>query len=295
MMLKKQRLLTGFALAAAGISCYSTTANAQVVISGSGANTTTALNDYRSAIGGVNNGVAPPPAVGGRREINWDAVQLTAADFGGNVTVIDNNNTVNIAVNRFQTRGVRFSTNTAVSGDDFVSTSSAGAGQLNDFSPTRTFAPFNSNMLTTSFVFASAANTTPEPAGTFGFGAIFVDVELANTSSIEYFNGNTSLGTFFVPTAGSGEHSFLGVLFDQPIVTSVKLTVGTNTLFTFNGTSFTAGVGENLGGNIDLAGLDDFIYAEPTRAVPEPSAVALFASMTLAGGWMWKRRKASRN
>lgn len=36
----------------------------------------------------------------------------------------------------------------------------------------------------------------------------------------------------------SGEPRFLGVLFDQPVVTGVNLTVGSNALFNFDGTTF---------------------------------------------------------
>ena len=84
-----------------------------------------------------------------------------------------------------------------------------------------------------------------------------------------------------MPTGASGEPQFLGVLFDSPVVTDVNLTVGTNTLFNFDGTSFQSFGAENLAGGTDLAVTDDFVFAEPTMAaaIPEPSSYA----MMLAG------------
>src|SRR5207302_8621331 len=58
-----------------------------------------------------------------------------------------------------------------------------------------------------SFVLPSAHNTTPVQAASRGFGAIFLDVETPNTTSIEYFNGTTSLGKFFVPVGASAQRS----------------------------------------------------------------------------------------
>ena len=285
-----------FALATGLLSgTLSQSASAQIVFSGSDATTTSAANSFRTAIGGVNNGNNPPPQIGGRREVNWDGVALDGTDFGGNTQVIDLNKTVGIPVNRFQARGSLFAEVYAVSGDGFASVNPSIAGQFNAFSPTKTFAMFNDNQIEQSFVFASAPTSAPVQAGTRGFGAIFLDVELANTSSIEYFNGSQSLGKYFVQTGANGSNSFLGVLFDQPIVTSVQLTVGTDTLFNFNGSSFSSGPAENLRSGIDLAAVDDFIYAEPTAvsSVPEPGALAIVgvAGLTLAG-WKIRGRKS---
>src|SRR5207249_10186782 len=109
------------------------------------------------------------------------------------------------------------------------------------FSPSNTFAMFNDNTIDLSFVLASAHTTTPTPAATRGFGAIFKNVELANSTSIEYFNGDTSLGKFFVPVGTAGQPEFLGELFDSPIVTSVSFVLGTDVLFSFDGVTFHSG------------------------------------------------------
>ena len=67
--------------------------------------------------------------------------------------------------------------------------------------------------------------------------------ENAGSSRIEYFGHDTSghevsLGSFAVPTGASGQPEFLGVLFDNPVVTDVTLTVGHNALFNFDGVTF---------------------------------------------------------
>ena len=101
-----------------------------------------------------------------------------------------------------------------------------------------------------------------------------------------------------VPTGASGEPQFLGVLFDNAVVTDVNLTVGTNTLFNFDGTSFQSFGAENLAHGTDLAVTDDFVFAEPTTAVaaiPEPETYAmLLAGLGLIGA-LSRRRKTSMN
>src|SRR5262249_16506127 len=145
--------------------------------------------------------IAPAPQSGGFRTITWDGVKLDGTDFGGgaNTTVINLNETVAIPLDRFQTQGTFFGDVYAVSGDGFADVNSNVAGLFPAFSPHNTFAMFNDNTIDQSFVLPSAATTTPTLAGTRGFGAIFINNEVANTSSIEFFHGNLSLGKYFVP------------------------------------------------------------------------------------------------
>jgi hypothetical protein len=223
----------------------------------------TALEGFKAAIGGMKN-VATAPQSGGYRTINWDAVKLDGTDFGGgaNTTVINLNQTVAIPLNRFQTQGAFFEEVYAVSGDGFADVNPNVAGLFTAFSPKNTFAMFNENTIDQSFVLPSPAGTTPALAGTRGFGAIFIINAVANTSSIEYFHGDLSLGKFFVPTGTKGQAEFLGVLFKNPIVTRVTLTLGTDTLFEFDGSTASATTTDNPPTH-NLVITDDFVFPEP--------------------------------
>jgi hypothetical protein len=239
---------------------------APLVFSGAGnTNAATQFADFKTAIGGADNGNNPPQA-SGFRTINWDGVKLDGTDFGGNTTVIIPNKTVGIPINRFQQRGEIFAEVYAVSGDGFVSANPGLAGQINAFSPNNTFAMFNDNQIELHFVRPSGPTTPEVKAAVRGFGAIFLDVDKANTSFIEYFNGTTSLGKFAVPAGPSGEAEFLGVLFDSAQVTDVQLTVGEAALFSLNGELVTAGPADITNDPVngkDMAATDDFISSEP--------------------------------
>src|SRR5205823_4898476 len=95
----------------------------------------------------------------------------------------------------------------------------------------------NQNVMTLNFVLPSSPAVAPIPASVRGFGAVFQGVELPNTSSIEYFAGAGSLGKFFVPTGTASQSEFLGVLFNNAVVTSVRITLGTTAVFRFTSTT----------------------------------------------------------
>jgi FG-GAP-like repeat len=236
-----------------------------VAFTGVGADAATALNSYQAAIGGVNNGVQIPQ-IGGFRKITWDGVGLGATDGAFTNTVITPNHTVGIPLNRFQRNGVFFEEVYAVSDTGFT-TENPGLQppvQFPAFSPTKTFAMFNDNSIDFRFVVPSAPGTAPVQAASRGFGAIFLDVEKAGTTSIEYFHGTSSLGKFFVPPGASTQAEFLGVLFDDPVVTSVSITVGEGVLFSLNGTTVTSGPADlSVSGTVDQVATDDFVYPEP--------------------------------
>jgi hypothetical protein len=242
-----------------------------------------ALNAFEMAVGGVHN-TAPAPQTSGFRVITWDGVRLDGTDFNGNTTVIDLNQTVGIPLNRFQAQGSFFEQVYAVSGDGFQSVNpnvAAASPQLFPaFSPNNTFAMFNDNTIDFSFVLASAATTPPVDAASRGFGCIFRNVELANTTSIEYFAGSQSLGKFFAPVGMQGEAEFLGVLFANPVVTKITITLGTDVLFRFNGQSFSSNSMDDPANGHNLAVTDDFVYAEPmTVTLMQPSVAATVGTL----------------
>lgn len=225
-----------------------------------------AKNAFQAAIGGANNGGTPAPQPNGFRIINWDGVAMAAND-GTFTNQVINADTVGIPTNRFQERGMNFAEVYAVSDDGFTSVNGGVALQFPAFSPNKTFAMFNENTIEFNFVLPSTHGVNvPIQGVTRGFGAIFLDVETANTTSIEYFSGTTSLGKFFVPVGASGEAQFFGVLFQNPVVTNVVITLGNATLFNFDGVTATAGPAD-APPTTDLAVTDDFVY-------PEPQAVA---------------------
>jgi hypothetical protein len=233
-----------------------------------------ALNAFEAAIGGVRN-TLPAPQNGGFRVITWDGVALDGTDFGGNSTVIVPNKVVGIPLNRFQTQGSFFREIYAVSGDGFQSVNSHVTSTLFPaFSPNNIFAMFNENTIEFHFVLASRANTTPVPALSRGFGAIFRNVELSNSTSIEYFHGSDSLGKFFVTPGTQGEAEFLGELFAQPIVTDITITLGTDAIFSFDGSTVTSGGADDPTHGHNLAVTDDFAYPEPVAAPPQSPIAA---------------------
>ena len=206
--------------------------------------------------GGVNNGNTPMSFPTGRREVNWDGGGAAA-----NATIFPSPmNTFNSPPTTRGLVSITAGTGFEISGQplpEFGDINPTYPGIFVTFSAPRLFAPLGSNVMDALF-FSPGTNI---PASVFGFGAVFTDVDLPNTSSLEFFNtANVSLGTFFVPTFNNGL-SFLGVTFTDAIG-RVRLTTGNTPL------------GPNDGGGIDVVALDDFIYSEP-QVAPEPSTLLL--------------------
>lgn len=248
----------------------------QVFTSASTSETTSTIAAFRAALTGAGATVGT---------IGWDGVRLDGTDNGGNTTPIVAGKITGIPGNRFQVRGVIYNGITAVANDGFVSANAGVADQFPAFSPANTFAAFNSNRIEVDFVLPSAPTTTPVPAVTRGFGIVFLDVEQANTSSIEYFNGQVSLGKYFVPAGASGQAQFLGVLFGAPLVTRAVITTGTAALFNFNNNQVTAGAADqafSAGQYADQVATDDFIIADPISRTTSNAAVAFGAANTAA-------------
>jgi hypothetical protein len=240
---------------------------------------------FRLDLGGGTVAGANGSFGGVRREITWDGVPSTLA--------APNNLPANF-FNVTSPRGVTFST--PGSGFQVSAATTDGSGQPTDFGNvdptyTATFAPFSaqrlftaigSNIVDVSFFLPG----TTTPALTRGFGAVFSDVDLAGSTSLQFFGlGNALLGTFFVPALqGSETFSFLGVSFADAIVSRVRITSGNSAL----------GAGVLDGNGVDLVVMDDFIYGEPQAlsTVPEPATLWLFATgLIVLGGVGGRRRK----
>jgi hypothetical protein len=251
------RLLAGCVLstliAASGQGAFAT-------FEGAGANAaaiTTARDDFRTAVGGGTVAGANGSFGGLRREINWDGVPDAKAD--PNPLPADFFNVTSPRGAVFNTPGTGF----------MVSANAGGAtptlfGFPSDFQPfsnQRLFTAVNSNI--TDVTFFVPGTTTP--ATTTAFGAIFVDVEVAELTKIEFFDKNDSLiYTRDALVGGNQGLSFVGAVAGAgEQIARVRLTSGPNTIVS-NG---------QLGNPIDdIVVMDDFLYAEP---VPEPGTIVL--------------------
>jgi hypothetical protein len=235
---------------------------------------TTTRDAFRAAVGGGNVAVANGSFGGLRREINWDGVPDTFADpnlLPGNF------------FNANSPRGAEFST----PGTGFLVSANAGGAPVlfgfpNDFqafSAQRLFTAVNSNITDVTFFVPGTAIA----ATTSAFAAIFVDVEVAGLTKMEFFDPSNSLIFSRNVLAGANQGlSFLGAIADAgEKIARVRLTSGLNTI-TANGALGNA--------SDDVVVMDDFLYAEPT-AVPEPSSLVLAGLGLLCSlGWIRRRR-----
>jgi hypothetical protein len=229
---------------------------------------------FRVALGDPNNGNGPA-AESGRREINWD---------GGGA-----NDTTSAPVTPFDvflnTRGARFTTpGTGLSQAPPAGGPQGGLATLfgnptygtifTPFSALRLFTPVGSR-ITDSLFFVPGTNGATA-ATVKGFGAVFTDVDRPDGSGpalgsghrkastrIDLFgvfaHGNRSrerlLFSGLVPASpGDGSLSFFGVVFDDAVISRVRITAGN------------VAPGPNDDRKHDVVMMDDFIYGEPQPA-----------------------------
>ncbi len=232
-------------------------------------------DDFRTAVGGGSVAGANGSFGGLRREINWDGVPNTFADANPLPANFFNVNSP---------RGVVFST----PGSGFLVSANSGTAspvlfglgsEFQAFSSQRLFTAVSSNITDVSFFVPG----TTIAATTTAFGAIFADVEVAGLTRLEFFDEQNSLiYSRDALVAGNQGLSFLGAVANGgERISRVRLISGLNTIVA-NGMLGNA--------NDDVVVMDDFLYAEPTQAIPEPSSLAL-ASLGLVGGLAWLRRR----
>jgi hypothetical protein len=216
------------------------------VVTGSG-DITAAVAQFRGLLGDPLNGATPGAQPAGRREINWDGVPA-------NLT--DNDDFPGDFFNTRSPRGVVFSTQGPafrVSDRNGAEVDPSYAGQFRFFSPQKTFAITGSTTMTADFQVPGST----APAVVRGFGAVFVDVDQQGSATLEFFGPTGSLGKFEAPVrTGDSPLSFLGVAYQDAVVTSVRIVSGR--------TPIGAGVKDiSDGGTQDLVIMDDFLYSEP--------------------------------
>ena len=189
----------------------------------------------------------------GRREINWDVIPDSLA--------IPNSFTGTYFNDRayHQARGAEFSTpgsrlmicadsdNPTGTAPSFANFNVTYTSMFPTYSGERMISPQASNIIEVRFYIPG----TSTPAVVKGVGAVFIDVDRAETSSISLFDqDNNSLGTYYVPVMKEGQ-AFLGLLFETPMIHRARITLGNTAL------------GPDDKGNKDISVLDDFIFSEP--------------------------------
>lgn len=217
-------------------------------VSGSG-DITAKVNEFRTLLGNPLN--TTPNQTAGRREVNWDAVPANftntntfPGDFFNNTDPAGPNGRKRGMVNSTPGSGFRISDN------DFADLLAAYGDQFNTFSPLRLFTPIGSVITETTF----RVPGTTTLATVKGFGVVFSDVDNANATTVEFFEGDKSLGVFKAPVRSDAAGlSFVGVVFPDNTVSKVVIRSGNAAI---DG-SFTDG------GQYDLVVMDDFLFDEP--------------------------------
>jgi hypothetical protein len=218
--------------------------------------TFTSLPAFEAATGGADNGTAAGEQAGGFRRLTWDSIALDGSDPGS--TVITPGHVVALSRSRAQPWGIELGSQVAVANDGFRSVNSHAGFPA--FSSPNEWALFNSNTTELQIVDPASQASSPVPALTRGLGAVFLNVTGPGTT-IQYFNGQTSLGQVTAPT---GATSFAGMLFDDPVVTRVVITLGSAAMFNLDGSP----------GATDPVAGDDLVLAEPDAGQPTVTSMA---------------------
>jgi hypothetical protein len=207
-----------------------------------------ALTQFRTALGGDSSNKVAGEQPTGRREINWEAV--AGANLNSNTFQPDLFNTTIPRGQVFGTPG----TGLRVSSVDAIDIDSSYAAQFNPFSGSKTFFAVGSTEMDVQFQVAGATTA----AVVNGFGVVFSDVDVAGSSFVEYYStGGTLLRRVNAPVRSDANgFSLVSVVFDEPIVGSVRIVAGQAPL--------AAGIRDITdGGTKDLVIVDDFIGGEP--------------------------------
>ena len=260
-----RRAIWGLVAVAAVFGAAAPTAQASLSVPTGGPPVTfTSLSAFEAAAGGADNGTLVGEQGSGFRHVRWDDIRLDGSDPGS--AVIDPGLVVAPAPSRLQPWGLSLGPDIAVAGDGFHSVNSNV--HFTPFSQPNSWAPFNSNVAELNVVAPDGQGSTPVPALTRGLGVVFLDVSVAGTTEIQYYNGEILLGQVFAPVS-SGGPSFAGLLFPNPVVTRVVVTLGTGRIFDFDGRTAAAGpfTGDPVAG-------DDVALAEPTPARAPVTATA---------------------
>jgi hypothetical protein len=243
-------IIIGFVIVVAIAGCNKDKEPPVATIVSASGDITTKVDEFRSLLGSVLN--TTPGQTSGRRELNWDGVpdmyatQRIPTDFFNQVAPGSPTSLQ---------RGFLYSpdTDARISSNDFSDLEPTNATEFSTFSGSKSFSAISSNLWNVEFEVAGVRAA----ASVKGFGAVFSDVDEATSTTIEYFDGNRSLGVYKVPVRSAGTTlSFLGVYFPDEKVTKVRIRQGNAVVA--NGVKDVS-----AGGTKDLVIMDDFLYDEP--------------------------------
>ena len=209
------------------------------------------VDEFRTLLGEPSNGGTAGEQATGRREISWDGAGANPFNNKNDFpAAFFNTNVKSGAV--FTTPGTGFRNDSL----KFAEVNATYGEQFGAFSPTKIFSPVGSNVMDVLFEVAGQ----PTPATVTGFGAVFSDVDVASTTTLEFFdvNGNR-LVTLAAPVRSDAAGlSFAGAKFGAAIVARVRITLGTGALGA-------AANDVSAGGTKDLVVADNFVFGEPRR------------------------------
>lgn len=234
-----------------------TTVQAQITVrsgtSPDAAGITAVRDQFRVDLGGGTAASANGSFGGLRREINWDGVPAASSAPNNLSPNFFNVNSPRGVV--FSTPGTGFQVSGATTDPSnppprFGNLNVGYSSNFQTFSAQRLFTPLSSNIFDVRF-FVPGTSVVADVAG---FGLVLTDVDVANTTSLQFFDAaNNSLGTFTAPPL-SGGLTFLGAFVgvNQPRIVRVRAVLG----------NAATPANDNNGGS-DIVVADDFIYSEP--------------------------------
>jgi hypothetical protein len=205
------------------------------------------INQFREQTGNPIN--LTPKVKDGRREINWDGVPadlLSPLLFPANFF-----NPTEATAPDGRKRGlVYIPANAAllVSDKNFAEIDTAFKSQFTAFSRNKLFSAKGTNITEVNFQLPG----TSTPAYVTSFGLIFSDVDNAEATTVEIYEG-TKLISSAKAQAANKKFSFVGLHTSDVRITRVKITSGN--------TALAPGIQD--GSAKDMVAMDDFIYSEP--------------------------------
>ena len=213
----------------------------------------------RSTVTAFQNALGPLNAPGaggnanGRREINWDIVPAAQAAPNNLPPDFFNKNSVRGVVLALDTPGL---TAFQVSGNEgeapirFDNLLPGNSNLFPAYSAQKLFTSIGANDYNVDFYVPGTATRGKVK----GFGIVFANVALPFTTAIELYNNDgLLLGRFFAPVAAKGL-SFIGVGFQNKMITRVRVIPGNAAI----------GTADDPANNRNIVVADDFIYGEPS-------------------------------